>query len=64
MFKSVLVQRSIFSHFTILRENQKEFALTVNIFKKKTATENQYDVKKIDNILDILKKCWIGFPGI
>ncbi|MBE7705333.1 MAG: hypothetical protein E7Z90_05935 [Cyanobacteria bacterium SIG29] len=59
LFKSILVQRSIFSHFTILRENQKEFALTVNIFRKKTATENQYDVKKIDNILDILKKCWI-----
>lgn len=58
-FKSILVQRSIFNHLFLLRENQKQSALTINIFKKRNTTEFEYDSKKLSDVIDILKKCWI-----
>lgn len=59
LFKSVLVQRSIFNHFIALKENQKESALTVNIFKKRNTSQYDYDIKKLDTIINKLKKSWI-----
>lgn len=58
-FKSILVQRSIFNHLFLLRENQKQSSLTINIFKKRNTTEFEYDSKKLTEVIDILKKCWI-----
>ena len=58
-FKSILVQRSIFNHLFLLRENQKQSALTINIFKKRNTSEFEYDSKKLTEIIDILKKSWI-----
>lgn len=59
-FKSVVLQRSIFSNFVILKENQKESLLTVNIFKKKNNNSSEYDSKKLDKIIDFLRKKWIN----
>lgn len=59
LFKSILVQRSIFNHFIALKENQKESALTVNIFKKRNTSQYDYDIKKLDTIINKLKKSWI-----
>lgn len=60
LFKSVIIQRSIFTYFMVLKENQNESLFTVNIFKKKNMANTSYDTKKIDNIIVILKKCWIN----
>ena len=59
-FKSVILQRSVFSNFVILKENQKESLLTVNIFKKKNNNLSEYDSKKLDKIIDFLRKKWIN----
>ena len=50
-FKSVILQRSVFNNFVLLKENQKESLLTVNIFKKKNTNQYEYDSKKLDNII-------------
>ena len=60
VFKSVIMQRSVFSNFVILKENQKESLLTVNIFKKKNNNFSEYDSKKLDKIIDFLRKKWIN----
>lgn len=59
LFKSILIQRSIFNYFVALKENQKESALTVNIFKKRNTSQYDYDCKKLENIISKLKKSWI-----
>ncbi len=59
MFKFVILQRSIFNHFVTLKENSKESLLTTNIFKKKSAESHKYDIKKINNLIDIMKRNWI-----
>lgn len=58
-FKLVVIQRSIFNYFIGLKENAKESFLTANIFKKKNANEKKYDLKKLDNIISLMKKNWI-----
>lgn len=60
VFKSVILQRSVFTNFLILRENQKESLLTVNIFRKKNTADSGYDSKKLDKILEFLKEKWIN----
>lgn len=59
IFKQVLVQRSIFSYFISIKENQKDSFFSSNIFKKKNTNEPKYDIKKINSIIDKLKRSWI-----
>lgn len=60
LFKSILLQRSVFSHFLSLKEYIKESKSVVNIFKKRNNTEEEYNSKKIDEILDLLRKSWVN----
>ncbi len=60
IFKQVLVQRSIFSYFISIKENQKDSFFSSNIFKKKNTNETKYDIKKINSIIDKLKRSWIN----
>ena len=60
IFEMVLIQRSIFNHFISLRELSKESILTTNIFRKKQAEKNKYDIKKIECVIKLLKKNWIN----
>ncbi len=60
IFKSILIQRSIFNHFFMLKETAKESILTTNIFRKKEAEKNKIDTKKVQNIIELLKKNWIN----
>lgn len=59
VFKQVLVQRSIFSYFISIKENQKDSFFSSNIFKKRNTNEPKYDIKKINSIIDKLKRSWI-----
>lgn len=59
LFKLVLIQRSIFNYFVGLRENVKDSFFTTNIFKKRNSQESKYDIKKLDFIIDLMKKNWI-----
>ena len=60
LFKSILLQRSVFSHFVTLKEYIKESKSVVNIFKKRNNTEDEYNSKKIDEILDLMRKSWLN----
>lgn len=60
IFKQVLVQRSIFSYFISIKENQKDSFFSSNIFKKRNTNEPKYDIKKINSIIDKLKRSWIN----
>ena len=60
LFKSILLQRSVFSHFVSLKEYLKESKSIVNIFKKRNNTDEEYDSKKIDEILELLRKSWLN----
>ncbi len=60
VFKLVTLQRSIYSHFTYLTDNSKDNLLTTNIFKKKNSENLNYDIKKLEKILNLLKKNWIN----
>lgn len=60
LFKSVILQRSVFNNFVILKENLKESLLTVNIFRKNNKRQAEYDAKKLDFIIDLLGKNWIN----
>ena len=55
----VIIQRSIFNYYVGLKENIKESFFTTNIFSKKNATSKSYDIKKIEKIINILKRHWI-----
>ncbi len=59
-FKKVLIQRSIFSYFITIKENQKESFLPSNIFKKRNTDEQKYDIKKLNKIIDKLQRSWIN----
>lgn len=59
LFKYVLIQRSIFNNFISLRELCKESLLATNIFRKKNLNEQKHDIKKIDNLIKLMKKSWI-----
>ncbi len=59
LFKNILLQRSIFNYFVSLKESLKESLLTTNIFKRKNSNECKYDIKKIDNLIKIMKNSWI-----
>ena len=59
LFKVVIIQRSIFNYYVGLKENIKESFFTTNIFSKKNATSKSYDIKKIEKIINILKRHWI-----
>lgn len=60
LFKSIIVQRSIFSYFVKENENLKETERTSNIFRKKNLDENKLDKAKINAIINVLKKNWIN----
>ena len=59
LLKQILIQRSIFNYFVALKENLKESFFAKNIFQKRSANENKYDVKKINTIIIELKRSWI-----
>ena len=59
LFKQIILQRSIFSHFVGLLENSKDKALTTNIFAKRNSVESKYDSKKLSTIVEFLKKSWV-----
>ena len=59
LFKIIIIQRSIFNYYIGLKENIKESFFTTNIFNKKNATNKNYDIKKIEKIINILKRHWI-----
>lgn len=59
-FKTVIIQRSIFNQFIAMREASKESLLTANIFRKKQIQKEKYDIKKIEKVINIIKKNWIN----
>ena len=59
LFKYIILQRSIFNYFVALHENTKESFFTKNIFRKRNAEANKYDVKKIEKIIATLKGAWV-----
>ena len=59
LFKVVIIQRSIFNYYVVLKEKIKKSFFTTNIFSKKNATSKSYDIKKIEKIINILKRHWI-----
>lgn len=59
IFESILIERSVFNHFVILKDNLKNNKLTVNIFRKKAVDENKYDENKLNNIIKTLESSWI-----
>ena len=59
LFKVVIIQRSIFNYYVGLKENIKESFFTTNIFRKKNTKSKSYDIKKIEKIINILKRHWI-----
>ena len=60
LFKSVIIQRSIFSYFVSLLENAKDVVYTANIFTKRNSNEAKYDIKKLENIVEFLKRSWLN----
>lgn len=60
LFKSIILQRSVFSHFVSLYENSKDIFNTPNIFTKRNSKESKYDIKKLKEIVEFLKKRWIN----
>lgn len=60
LFKSIIMQRSIFSHFVSLYENTKDVFYTANIFTKRNSKDSKYDVKKLSAVIDYLKRNWIN----
>lgn len=60
LFKSIIIQRSVFSHFVSLYENSKDIFNTPNIFTKRNSRESKYDIKKLKEIVEFLKKRWIN----
>ena len=58
-FKIVIIQRSIFNYYVGLKENIKESFFTTNIFSKKNAKNKSYDIRKIEKIINLLKRHWI-----
>ncbi len=58
-FKQILIQRSVFNYFVGIRENIHDIALTKNIFRKNNSEESKYDIKKVNEIIDFLKKGWL-----
>ena len=60
LFKSILLERSVFNHFFMLKDNLKDRKLTVNIFRKKKQEENQYSENKLNEILKILESNWMN----
>ena len=60
LFKQILLQRSIFNYFAGKREIIKDDKFTTNIFRKRNSSETKLDSKKLDRIIDILKKNWIN----
>ncbi len=60
LFKSIILQRSIFNHFVALKENLKESKSIVNIFKKRNNSNDELDMNKIENIIEFLKKSWLN----
>lgn len=59
LFKSIILQRSVFSHFVSLYENSKDIFNTPNIFTKRNSKESKYDIKRLKDIVEFLKKSWI-----
>ncbi len=60
LFKSILLERSVFNYFFMLKDNLKDKKLTVNIFRKKTQEENKYSENKLNAILKTLESNWIN----
>ncbi len=60
LFKSIIIQRSIFNNFIIIKDKEKETSKPINIFRKKVTTESKYNIKKIEEITYILQKQWIN----
>lgn len=58
-FKSIIVQRSIFNYFVAKKEHLNDFKLTTNIFRKRNKTNEKYDINKIENIIEYLKRNWL-----
>ena len=59
MFKSILLQRSVFNYFVAKKENLKDSKLTTNIFRLRNKSEENYDIKKIEKIIEFLKRNWL-----
>jgi hypothetical protein len=59
MFKSILLQRSVFNYFVAKKENLKDSKLTTNIFRLRNKSEEKYDIKKIEKIIEFLKRNWL-----
>ncbi len=60
LFKSILLERSVFNHFYMLKDNIKDKKLTVNIFRKKAQEESNYSENKLNEILKILESNWMN----
>ncbi len=59
LFKTIILQRSIFNYAVCIYENSKSSSFPVNIFKKRNSPESEYDIKKIEKIIELLKEKWI-----
>ncbi len=59
LFKTIIMQRSIFNYAVKLKENLKDAKYSVNIFTKNNDVKKQYDMKKIENLIEFLRGNWL-----
>ena len=60
LFKEIIMQRSVFNNFVSKREHINDTKLTTNIFRMRNASENKLDIKKIEEIIDLLNRSWLN----
>ena len=56
----MLIQRSVFNSFATINESMSKPIVTVNIFRKKQVEECRFDVKVIEEIINLLSENWIN----
>lgn len=59
LFKTILLQRSIFNYAVGVFEKMRESSFPVNIFKRKNVKENEYEIKKLESVINYLKEKWL-----
>ncbi len=59
LFKTIIMQRSIFNYAVKVYENKKNAGHSANIFKRRNNEESGYDLKKLEELIDFLKGKWI-----
>ncbi len=60
LFKTIIIQKSIFCHFVKINENIKDMKKSTNIFTRRNSNESKYDSNIIREIIDTLTRNWIN----